>query len=134
MPKPGVMPGPASLVKIGAPGDYPVSDDPIRVPGQKLYVLHNAEGFAVLGAICTHLGCIVTPNPEGFECPCHGSRFDQYGKVKQGPAPSPLAWFEVTLSLEGQMVVDTRKTIPVGTFIPFSDSSPTESSSGLEEE
>ncbi len=53
--------------------------------------------------LCTHLGCspkffpVVNPDPSetpwlgGFFCPCHGSKFDLAGRVKQGvPAPSNL--------------------------------------------
>jgi cytochrome b6-f complex iron-sulfur subunit len=117
MPKPGVLPGQSSTVKIGLPGEYPVTPEPVRVPGQNLFVLQNEEGFAAVGAICTHLGCIVSAVPEGFECPCHGSRFGPEGKVVQGPAPSPLHWFEVSLAPDGQIVVDTQKTVPVGTRV-----------------
>ena len=35
MPKPGVLPGQSSLLKIGLPGEYPVSAEPVRVPGQR---------------------------------------------------------------------------------------------------
>lgn len=44
-----------------------------------------------LKAECTHLGCLVAPAPEGgFECPCHGSRYDAQGRVIRGPAPRSL--------------------------------------------
>ena len=59
--------------------------------------------FAVLVAVCTHLGCIPTFRPEpgspdlgvswpgGFYCPCHGSKFDLAGRVfKNVPAPTNL--------------------------------------------
>ena len=105
------------IFKIGMPGEYPEGNEPIRVPGQNLYVLHDAEGYAVIGAICTHLGCVVALSGEGFDCPCHGSQFSREGKVVKGPAPSPLAWYEVSLAPDGQMVVDTRKTVPVGTKV-----------------
>lgn len=117
MPMPGVFPGQASQIKIGLPGEYPVSREPTRVPGQNLYVLHDGDGYAVLGAICTHLGCVVALTGDGFDCPCHGSRFALDGKVVKGPAPSPLAWYEVSLAPDGQMVVDTKKTVPVGTKV-----------------
>jgi cytochrome b6-f complex iron-sulfur subunit len=117
MPMPGVLPGKSSQVKIGPLGDYPVSNDPVRVPGQNLFVLHDQNGFAAMSAVCSHLGCIVAAISEGFACPCHGSRFARNGKVTQGPAPSPLNWYEVSLAPDGQVVVDTKKTVPVGTMV-----------------
>lgn len=119
MPKPGVMPGKSSEIKIGPLGDYPVSSDPVRVAGQNLFILHDLEGFAAFSAVCSHLGCIVSATLEGFACPCHGSRFARDGKVTQGPAPSPLSWYEMTLAPDGQIVVDAKKTVPVGTKFPL---------------
>jgi glycine/D-amino acid oxidase-like deaminating enzyme/nitrite reductase/ring-hydroxylating ferredoxin subunit len=43
-------------------------------------------------AICPHMKCVVTWNglEKSWDCPCHGSRFDPYGCVVNGPANSNL--------------------------------------------
>jgi glycine/D-amino acid oxidase-like deaminating enzyme/nitrite reductase/ring-hydroxylating ferredoxin subunit len=47
-------------------------------------------------AVCQHLGCIVAwnSNEKTWDCPCHGSRYDRYGRVINGPANSDLARVE----------------------------------------
>ncbi len=59
------------------------------------------EEYLVLVGICTHLGCspqhlkdgafeqYVEGVPEGFFCPCHGSKFDMAGRVFEN-VPAPL--------------------------------------------
>ena len=50
------------------------------------------ESYA-LNAVCTHLGCVVPWSKANnkFMCPCHGSQYDETGKVVRGPAPLSLA-------------------------------------------
>jgi len=49
------------------------------------------DEWLVLVGICTHLGCIPNRVPEGWFCPCHGSHYDDSGRIRQGPAPKNLA-------------------------------------------
>lgn len=46
-----------------------------------------------INAVCTHLGCVVpwVPSANQFQCPCHGSRYNNEGRVVRGPAPLSLA-------------------------------------------
>ena len=41
---------------------------------------------------CPHLGCALKWNPHehSWDCPCHGSRFDQKGKLLDNPATGDL--------------------------------------------
>ena len=45
-----------------------------------------------------------------WECPCHGSKYNQAGEWKEGPAPRGLDRFAIEVS-GGQIVVDTAKVI-----------------------
>ncbi len=47
-------------------------------------------------AVCPHLRGIVSWNrtEQTWDCPCHGSRFDPYGRVMNGPASSNLRSIE----------------------------------------
>ncbi|OGA60537.1 MAG: oxidoreductase [Betaproteobacteria bacterium RIFCSPLOWO2_12_FULL_65_14] len=64
---------------------------------QKVAVYRDPDGaLHECSAACPHLGCIVHWNrsESTWDCPCHGSRFDCYGKVMNGPANRDLASVE----------------------------------------
>lgn len=60
--------------------------------------VQKAEWLVMVG-ICTHLGCVplgqkkTDPKGEygGWFCPCHGSHYDESGRIRKGPAPKNLA-------------------------------------------
>ncbi|MGE5545819.1 MAG: FAD-dependent oxidoreductase [Solirubrobacterales bacterium] len=47
-------------------------------------------------AVCPHLKCIVAWNDaeKSWDCACHGSRFDRFGRVVNGPSNQPLSPIE----------------------------------------
>lgn len=47
---------------------------------------------------CTHQGTELQVFGDRFQCPAHGSEFNNRGEVKQGPAATPLRKFPVTLT------------------------------------
>lgn len=60
---------------------------------QKIAVYRDERGSVYrCSAVCPHLQCIVAWDSveHTWNCPCHGSRFDAYGKVLNGPATSDL--------------------------------------------
>ena len=66
----------------------------IRQGAGKIAVYCDDEGqIHECSAVCTHLGAIVSWNQgeKSWDCPAHGSRFDAFGKVINGPAKADLA-------------------------------------------
>ena len=48
---------------------------------------------------CVHLGCRVPfcQTSQWFECPCHGSKYNEAGEYQLGPAPTGLNRFKLTI-------------------------------------
>jgi cytochrome b6-f complex iron-sulfur subunit len=65
-------------------------------------------GLVALYQKCVHLGCRVPEcvTSQWFECPCHGSQYNQVGEKKGGPAPRGLDRFAMSVE-GGNFVVDT---------------------------
>ncbi len=99
---------------------------PLFVPEAKAYVVPapttlsdqyaekqvETDGLMALFQRCVHLGCRVpwcAPS-QGFECPCHGSKYNSIGEYFAGPAPRNLDRFVVE-------VQDDRFIIKTGSVI-----------------
>ena len=83
--------------------------------GDPTYLI--VDGDAAIGnfginAICTHLGCVVPWNSGAnkFICPCHGSQYDETGKVVRGPAPLSLAIANVSVDDDNVIVSQWSET------------------------
>jgi glycine/D-amino acid oxidase-like deaminating enzyme/nitrite reductase/ring-hydroxylating ferredoxin subunit len=84
-----ITPGEVDSIDEIANGDGAV----IRKGLSKIAVYRDEAGtIHSMSAVCVHLGCIVNWNPaeKTWDCPCHGSRYDDVGGVINGPANSDL--------------------------------------------
>ncbi|REJ75540.1 MAG: hypothetical protein DWQ47_08690 [Acidobacteria bacterium] len=115
LPKAAVLTSPSKKFTVTLPDS--LGPEEAYVPeGRSVAVYRDAEGVFAISTICTHLGCVVNPNSEGFECPCHGSRFKSDGTVTKGPAPKALLWLKV--SADGtQVQIDENEEVPAGTKV-----------------
>jgi glycine/D-amino acid oxidase-like deaminating enzyme/nitrite reductase/ring-hydroxylating ferredoxin subunit len=69
----------------------------MRHGAKKIAVYRDEAGEVHMrSAVCPHLYCIVDWNAseKTWDCPCHGSRFDRFGKVINGPALSNLETYD----------------------------------------
>ena len=107
---PNVLYEPSRRFTIGRFEDFP-QGPPTFLPDHRIFVFNGAEGFYAISSVCTHLGCNVKHIGRGFECPCHGSQFDENGQVVHGPAPKALAWYALSLSPRAQLVVDLDQQV-----------------------
>jgi menaquinol-cytochrome c reductase iron-sulfur subunit len=116
-----------TTVKLGPPTEFP--DGLKFLPDERLFVFREGNTFHAVSAVCTHLGCTVRAEAlsqpematvEGaplrlthrFLCPCHGSRYTGDGGNVSGPAPRPLAWYHLSVSVDdGQLVVDLAREV-----------------------
>ena len=114
--RPNVLFEPPTRFRVARPEEIPLGTLVI-LPEQKLFVAHARDGYFAMSTTCTHLGCMTRyfPDQKAIFCPCHGSRFDESGRVTAGPAPRPLERFHPSLA-DGELVVDVRRPV-AGDFI-----------------
>ena len=69
----------------------------------------DGVGLMALWQRCVHLGCRVPAcgPSQGFECPCHGSKYNAHGEYNQGPAPRNLDRFEVSVNAADELIINT---------------------------
>ena len=113
LPKAAVLSSPSKKFNVTLP-DALAAGEAFVPPGRAVALFRDGEGVHAISITCTHLGCVVKPTAEGFECPCHGSRFALDGEVTRGPAPKALAWLKVS-NKGGSFVVDEDTKVPAGT-------------------
>lgn len=94
----------AELSQLGGPADV-LFVRAAGAPGAIAVRLGSSGRYTAVLALCTHRGCEVAAQPQGYLCPCHGSRFDLAGEVVEGPAERPLLPLPVQASADGIAIV-----------------------------
>lgn len=100
---------------------------PVFVPDARAYIVPAPEtlpeiyqdknvaagGLFALWQRCVHLGCRVPwcQPSQGFECPCHGSKYSVIGEYFAGPAPRSLDRFVVEETEGGELLVKTGQIV-----------------------
>lgn len=117
--KPKVKPG-----QFGAPilagniNELQVGDVKLVEKGKVFISKVDENGVLALYRKCPHLGCPVPwaadePSLDNiqaqgqFHCRCHGSQYDRFGVLRNGPAPRPMDVMAGSIDAEGNIIVDT---------------------------
>ena len=106
---PNVLFEPKQTFTAGFVSDYTVGEVSERFKKKyAVWIVRDSEKLYALSTVCTHLGCTPNwlPNDNKFKCPCHGSGYYKTGVNFEGPAPRPLERFKISLSPDGEIVVD----------------------------
>lgn len=121
---------------VNAQGRANVGATVRSITADRVSVVVDDAGIYAVYLVCTHLGC--TPNyvtdvtsgsgvansvaqargdrsgseaiPNGWACPCHGSRYFIDSTNFYGPAPRPMDWVSISVAPDNYFVVD-RGTI-----------------------
>jgi Rieske Fe-S protein len=109
---PLALPFGAMLHRLRTRGQTPPQPLPAELPlglsiaGDAVVYRHADGRIQAWSARCTHLGCRLDRVIDGVVvCPCHGSRFDDQGRVLNGPAAKPLQSLEVSTDAVGGWTV-----------------------------
>ncbi len=96
---------------------------PVNYPDLKFWLVNvgpktaakggGNQGLVALYKVCVHLGCLYAwvDSTVRFECPCHGSKYQEDGTYIEGPAPRDLDRFRIVIADgKGNKVTETVST------------------------
>ena len=126
--------------KVDADPEGITVGNPLQITPKRVSIIRDDAGFYAVYLICTHLGCTpnyVTnvaggtgddaantarakergkrqapeQQPNGWACPCHGSRYFIDSTNFYGPAPRPMDWVHLEYTPDGKLLVDRGKLV-----------------------
>jgi len=100
-------PPPPEQYDLGAADQYPPGSRSV-ISEARAILLHSPDGFSALSLVCPHLGCTLKQDQDGYACPCHGSKFDANGNLKNGPANKPMRALQVETTPNNRLILYTE--------------------------
>lgn len=98
-------PAPPSEYDLGPAVDFPVGSRTLLMHIPAVLIREKEDSWLAMSLVCTHLGCTVEQKDAGYECPCHGSRYDARGLVKRGPSNTPLKRLRAETNESGNIIL-----------------------------
>ena len=93
----------------------------VPVNFEPVYLGRDQDGVYALTSTCSHQGCDIAVQGSGdsaiFVCPCHNSKFDRNGAVRQGPANAPLVHFAVEIDGNGDITIHGGTQVAAATRV-----------------
>jgi cytochrome b6-f complex iron-sulfur subunit len=110
--KPGAATGFGATVDAGPVADFLEEGSVTYFLEGRFYVTQYQGGLRALYQKCPHLGCRVPfcESSGQFECPCHGSIYNELGEYISGPAPRGMDRFPISIQ-NGHVMVDTSAVV-----------------------
>ena len=92
---------------------------------ERLAVIKENTELRAISLVCTHQNCLIRLNDSSqtgrYVCACHGSRFDEQGRVLNGPASSDLPFYKILLNSQGELEVDFSQVVDSRWSLVLSD-------------
>jgi Rieske Fe-S protein len=78
----------------------------------RVAVIRYGSELRVVSLVCPHQSCIVKPLVGGgYQCPCHGSEFNEDGSPETGPAQQPLSWIRAEISQSSEVIIYPKQKV-----------------------
>lgn len=116
LPRAAVVPTPSRKFRVTLPETL-APGQAFLPTGRTVAIMRDPQGVYAISRVCTHLGCIVKIERDGFSCPCHGSQFARDGAVVKGPAPKGLPWLSLSPVAGDTYLVDEGRVVAPGTKV-----------------
>jgi cytochrome b6-f complex iron-sulfur subunit len=99
-------PAPPTRFNLGNITNYPPGSR-VVIPEALAIIQHTAQGLKAYSLVCPHLGCTLEPKQEGFDCPCHGSKFYENGAIRNGPASKSMTEYRLEETPDAMLILHT---------------------------